>query len=106
MSNLVGERRIACAEVIAINVVRVVASTYMQDADEGLISEGTAIKPPYVVKAICNPQELSNAVDIAGRVGAQRQVKYGANVNVEASDNVIIDEVREATQNKYAKTVE
>ena len=71
-----------------------------------LISDGTAIKPPYVVKAIGNPQELSNAVDIAGGVGAQLQVKYGANVNLEASDNVIIDEVREATQNKYAKTVE
>ena len=59
-----------------------------------------------MVKAIGNPQELSNAVDIAGGVGAQLQVKYGANVNVEASDNVIIDEVRETTQNKYAKTVE
>ena len=106
MFNLIEELRNAGAEVIAINEVRVVASTYIQDADEGLISDGTAIKPPYVVKAIGNPQELSNAVDIAGGVGAQLQVKYGANVNVEASDNVIIDEVREATQNKYAKTVE
>lgn len=106
MFNLIEELRNAGAEVIAINEVRVVASTYIQDADEGLISDGTVIKPPYVVKAIGNPQELSNAVDIAGGVGAQLQVKYGANVNVEASDNVIIDEVREATQNKYAKTVE
>ena len=106
MFNLIEELRNAGAEVIAINEVRVVASTYIQDADEGLISDGTAIKPPYVVKAIGNPQELSNAVDIAGGVGAQLQVKYGANVNVEASDNVIIDEVRETTQNKYAKTVE
>lgn len=106
MFNLIEELRNAGAEVIAINEVRVVASTYIQDADEGLISDGMAIKPPYVVKAIGNPQELSNAVDIAGGVSAQLQVKYGANVNVEASDNVIIDEVREATQNKYAKTVE
>ena len=27
---------------------------------------GTAIKPPYVVKAIGNPQELSNAVTSPG----------------------------------------
>ncbi|MEO2385138.1 DUF881 domain-containing protein, partial [Bifidobacterium longum] len=60
----------------------------------------------YTVKAIGNPQELSNAVDIAGGVGAQLQVKYGSNVNVQPSDSIIIDEVREATQNQYAKTVE
>ena len=45
-------------------------------------------------------------VDIAGGVGAQLQVKYGSNVNVQPSDSIIIDEVREATQNQYAKTVE
>ena len=84
----------------------VITSTYIQDAEEGLIVDGTTIKPTYTVKAIGNPQELSNAVDIAGGVGAQLQVKYGSNVNVQPSDSIIIDEVREATQNQYAKTVE
>lgn len=106
MFNLIEELRNAGAEVIAVDSVRVVASTYIVDADGGLICDGTAIKPPYTVKAIGNPQELSNAVDIAGGVGAQLQVKYGANVDVQSSDNIVIDEVREATQNKYAKTVE
>ena len=81
MFNLIEELRNAGAEVIAINNVRVITSTYIQ-------------------------QELSNAVDIAGGVGAQLQVKYGSNVNVQPSDSIIIDEVREATQNQYAKTVE
>ncbi|KFI92491.1 hypothetical protein BISA_0893 [Bifidobacterium saguini DSM 23967] len=106
MFNLIEELRNAGAEVMAINSVRVVASTYIQDTDDGLICDGTTIKPPFVVKAIGNPQELSNAVDIAGGVGAQLQVKYGSSVDVQSSDNIIIDEVREATQNKYAKTVE
>lgn len=106
MFNLIEELRNAGAEVMAINTVRVVASTYIQDADDGLICDGTTIKPPFIVKAIGNPQELSNAVDIAGGVGAQLQVKYGSSVDVQSSDNIIIDEVREATQNKYAKTVE
>ena len=68
--------------------------------------DGTTIKPTYTVKAIGSPQERSNAGDIAGGVGAQLQVKYGSNVNVQPSDSIIIDEVREATQNQYAKTVE
>jgi len=106
MFNLIEELRNAGAEVIAINNVRVITSTYIQDAEEGLIVDGTTIKPTYTVKAIGNPQELSNAVDIAGGVGAQLQVKYGSNVNVQPSDSIIIDEVREATQNQYAKTVE
>ncbi|NMM97950.1 DUF881 domain-containing protein [Bifidobacterium olomucense] len=106
MFNLIEELRNAGAEVIAINNVRVVASTYIQDAEDGLIADGVSITPTYVVKAIGNPQELSNAVDIAGGVGAQLQVKYGANVDVESSDNVVIDEVRDAAQNQYAKPVE
>ena len=69
MFNLIEELRNAGAEVIAINNVRVITSTYIQDAEEGLIADGTTIKPPYVVKAIGNPQEPSNAVDIAGRCG-------------------------------------
>lgn len=106
MFNLVEELRNAGAEVIAINDVRVVARTYIADAQDGLVADGVAITPTYVVKAIGNPQELANAVDIAGGVGAQLQVKYGASVDVEASDDIIIDQVREATQYKYAKTVE
>ena len=99
MFNLIEELRNAGAEVIAINNVRVITSTYIQDAEEGLIVDGTTIKPTYTVKAIGNPQELSNAVDIAGGVGAQLQVKYGSNVNVQPSDSIIIDEVREAMTN-------
>ena len=90
MFNLIEELRNAGAEVIAINNVRVVASTYIQDSDEGLIADGTTITPVYKVKAIGDPQELSNAVDIAGGVGAQLQVKYGANVTVQASDLSLI----------------
>ena len=106
MFNLIEELRNAGAEVIAINNVRVITSTYIQDAEEGLIVDGTTIKPTYTVKAIGNPLEQSNAVENAGGEGAQLKVKNGSNVNVQPSDSIIIDEVREATQNQYAKTVE
>jgi uncharacterized protein YlxW (UPF0749 family) len=106
MFNLIEELRNAGAEVISINDVRVVASTYIQDAENGLIADGADIQPTYVVKAIGDPQELANAVDIAGGVGAQLQVKYGANVDVTSSDDISIDQVSEAKQNNYAKTVE
>ena len=45
MFNLIEELRNAGAEVIAINNVRVITSTYIQDAEEGSIVDGTTIKP-------------------------------------------------------------
>ena len=67
MFNLIEELRNAGAEVIAINNVRVITSTYIQDAEEGLIVDGTTIKPTYKVKpsAIrrsCPTQSISPAV--------------------------------------------
>lgn len=98
MFNLIEELRNAGAEVIAINNVRVITSTYIQDAEEGLM-RGWHHQAHIHGEAIGNPQELSNAVDIAGG-GRSAQVKYGSNVNVQPSDSIIIDEVR-----GYAKPV-
>lgn len=106
MFSMIEELRNAGAEVIAINDVRVVATTYIKDNDTGLISDGVTLTPSYVVRAIGNSQDLANAVNIAGGVGAQLQVKYGATVTVETSDTVEINQVRDDTQYKYAKTVE
>lgn len=43
---------------------------------------------------------------IAGGVGAQLKVKYGAGVDVESSDAIVINQVRDDSQFQYAKTVE
>ena len=104
--NLIEELRNAGAEVMAVNDVRVITTTYIQDANTGLVCDGVSIKPSYVVRAIGDSQDLANAVNIAGGVGAQLQVKYGASVTVETSGTVEIDQVRDETQYKYAKTVE
>lgn len=106
MFNLIEELRNAGAEVISLNEVRVVTRTYIQDTDSGLIADGTAIDAPYMIRAIGNSQELTNAVDIAGGVGAQLRVRYGADVNIEASDSIVIDQTREAAKYNYARTVE
>lgn len=64
------------------------------------------LKAPYVVKAIGDPQNLQNAVNIAGGVGSRFKVKFGADVTVMPSDSVDISETREVGQYKYAKPVE
>lgn len=107
MFTLIEELRNAGAEVIAIDEVRVVTSTYIaQSAGGQLEADGVSLSAPYVVRAIGDPAALQNAVDIAGGVGSRLKVLFGSRVTVEQSDNVRIDAVRGATDFKYAKTVE
>ncbi|KAE8126576.1 MULTISPECIES: DUF881 domain-containing protein [Bifidobacterium] len=106
MFQLLEELRNAGVEVMALNGVRVVTSTYISDTKDGLESDGQELQAPYTLKAIGNPQNLQNAVDIAGGVGSRLKVKFGAAVRVTPSDQVRITEIHESRQYKYAKTVE
>ncbi|MBW3094023.1 DUF881 domain-containing protein [Bifidobacterium sp. 64T4] len=107
MFTLIEELRNAGAEVISINDVRVVTSTSIwADDDGGLECDGIPLTTPYTVRAIGNPADLQNAVNIAGGIGSRLKVMYGARVTVKQSDNVEINATREPSTNKYAKTVE
>lgn len=106
MFKLIEELRNAGAEVMAINDVRVVTSTYISDTDDGLEADGVMLDTPYKVLAIGDPQNLQNAVNIAGGVGSSLKVKYGARVDVTSSDNIVIKQVRDVREYQYAQTVE
>lgn len=107
MFTLIEELRNAGAEVIAINDVRVVTSTSIwADEDGSLECDGIPLTAPYKVRAIGNPSDLQNAVNIAGGIGSRLKVMYGAKVTVKQSDSVQIDATREPSTNNYAKTVE
>ena len=107
MFTLIEELRNAGAEVISINDVRVVTSTSIwDDGNGGLQCDGIPLTLPYTVRAIGNPSDLQNAVNIAGGIGSRLKVMYGAKVTVKQSDNVQIDATREPSTNNYAKTVE
>ncbi len=107
MFTLIEELRNAGAEVISINDVRVVTSTSIwADEDGGLECDGIPLGTPYTVRAIGNPADLQNAVNIAGGVGSRLKVMYGARVTVKQSDNDEINATREPSTNKNAKTVE
>lgn len=107
MFTLIEELRNAGAEVIEINDVRVITSTYIAQGKNGvLVADGTDIESPFVIRAIGDPAALQNAVTIAGGVGSRLKVMFGAHVTVSTPETVTIDSVRGATDYKYAKTVE
>lgn len=106
MFNVIEELRNAGAEVIAINDVRVVTSTYVAETTAGLQCDGKMLSSPYTIKAIGDKANLQNAINMAGGVGSQLQVKFGATVTIELSDDVEITEVQSVSDYKYAKIVE
>lgn len=106
MFTMIEELRNAGAEVIAFNGVRIVTSSYVKDNKTGLYVDGKSASSPYVIKAIGNPEDLQNAIQIAGGVGSRLKVQYNAKVVLQQQESVNIDEVRRSPTYKYAKTVE
>ncbi|KAB8295469.1 DUF881 domain-containing protein [Bifidobacterium avesanii] len=106
MFHLIEELRNAGAEVIEFAGVRVITSTSIQRVNGNLVCDGVTLTSPYVVKAIGDPSTLQGAVDIAGGVGSDLKLDFGAGVAVQQVDNVVIETVRQPQTNKYAKTVE
>ena len=98
------ELRDAGAEVIEFNdSVRVVAQTSMQDTTEGgVLIDGTALRPPYVIDAIGDPHTLATALDFTG--GFISEVRgVGGKVVVQRLDTVEIASVRAPRAPKYAE---
>lgn len=107
MFTLIEELRNAGAEVISVGDVRVITSTSITQGQDGQLQcDGITLDTPYVVRAIGNPGDLQNAVNIAGGIGSRLKVMYGSRVTVEQSDDVVITAVRGEKQYKYARTVE
>lgn len=67
--NAIQELRDAGAEAIEINdEVRVVANSYVVDAQGGINLDDTVLTPPYTIEAIGDPRTLREAMHIPGGV--------------------------------------
>lgn len=96
------ELRNAGAEAIEINGVRVTGRTWFAaSGGEGVIIDGTVITPPYVWRAIGDPETLAMALEIRGGANSQQR-GYGADVQVEKSPLVKIESVATVTDPVFA----
>lgn len=101
----VQELRAAGAEAIQVGDVRVVASTWFADTDGGGISvSGAAVTPPYVIRAIGDPNTLAGAMQIPGGVTATAR-RVGAEASVDIRDEVEVDALLSVTTPQYARPV-
>ena len=98
------ELRNAGAEAIELNEQRITASSWLGTRADGLVVSGTEIDPPYVWRAIGDPQTLAVALDIPG--GALASIRgAGAAAEVDQHERLEITSVRSLTSPQWATPV-
>lgn len=104
MINLLQELRDAGAEAIQVGGVRVVADTWIGEADGGLTVHGEFVVPPYRVTALGDAHTLSAALAIPG--GFNDTVRRaGGEVSITEGDTFTIEAVAEPRELRYADPV-
>jgi uncharacterized protein YlxW (UPF0749 family) len=98
------ELRNAGAEAIEVSGRRLTATSWIADADEGVVVDGTLLTPPYRWTAIGDPQTLGVALGIPG--GALAAVRNdGGEALVERHELVRITAVRSVPEPRFATPV-
>jgi uncharacterized protein YlxW (UPF0749 family) len=106
--NGVEELRDAGAEAIEINnSVRVVAQTSLDDAEGGILVDGTQVSPPYTIEVIGDPHTLSRALNFTGGfVDDIEGPSIRGKVQVEQTQDVEVATLAETREPQYARRSE
>lgn len=100
------ELRNAGVEAMEINDrVRVVAETSFEDGTDGIVVDGVALRPPYVIDAVGSSSTLSGALSFDGGFIDDVELAQGE-VTVREQERVDVTEVRRPSQPRYAEPVE
>lgn len=100
----VEEMRDAGAEVIEVDDVRVVASTWFGSDADGLVVDGLPVRMPLTLDVIGEPHSLQEAARFRGGIVSQiTGPQIGGTVHVEQLNRVVIDSLHAVRQNQYAQ---
>lgn len=99
--NVLEELRNAGAEVVELNGVRLVTSTWFRDEGGAIVVDDEPLESPYEWTVIGDPQTMDRALEIPG--GALATVRTaGAEASTTAHDRVEITAVREPDEPEFA----
>lgn len=106
--DLVNELKYAGAEAISINDIRIINTTDIFDLRRYtyLTVGQQRLQPPYVVKAIGNPDYLSSILNLKDSGFVDRYKNSGKSVKMETSKKVQIKKYNGEMTYKYMKEVE
>ncbi|MFE4464195.1 DUF881 domain-containing protein [Oerskovia sp. NPDC056781] len=102
--NILEELRNAGVEVVEVNGIRLVTSSYFEETSRGMVVDGQRISSPYQWQAIGDPSTLETALEIPG--GAMSSVRNeGANPKITQEDLITISSTREPEAPEFATPV-
>lgn len=106
---LINELRLAGAEAISINEVRVIGMTDIVKVNDTILINEERVVSPYVVKAIGNQTYLSSALSLKNTGFIDMYTNSGKTVKMTLEKNIKIPEYRSQNnlmQFRYAKEVQ
>ena len=98
----VQELRGAGAETMQIDGVRVGVSTAVTGEPGALRVDGVEVGSPYEIRVIGSAQDLETAMNIPGGV-VDRVGRQGGSVDIEQSETVVVDALRQLDRPQYAQ---
>ena len=102
--NILEELRNAGVEVVEVNGVRLVTSSYFEETSRGMVVDGQKISSPYRWLAIGDPSTLETALEIPG--GAMASVRNDrADPKIQQKDLITISSTREPQAPQFATPV-
>ncbi|HML37357.1 MAG TPA: DUF881 domain-containing protein [Bacillota bacterium] len=102
--SLVNKMKDAGAEAVSINGQRIIVTTEISLAGDNVNINTVPTAPPYVIKAIGNPETIGSTLTI--RFGIIEQMKsYGLRINIEKKDNIEIPRYSGILKYRYAEPV-
>lgn len=106
LRTIVNELRSADAEAISINGERLVSSSEIRCVGPTIIINGNKYVPPFVIKAIGEPDMLEAALKLKGGIIDQLKSLYGFDISIAKSAEIKIEKYSGIVSFKYAKSAE
>ncbi|MGI6727678.1 MAG: DUF881 domain-containing protein [Anaerovoracaceae bacterium] len=104
--SLVNKLKDAGAEAISVNGQRIIATTEISLAGDNVNINTVPTAPPYIIKAIGNPDTLESTLTIRYGIVETMRNTYGLQVNLEKQKELKISRYSGVIKFRYAKTVE
>ncbi|QOX63551.1 DUF881 domain-containing protein [Anoxybacterium hadale] len=102
--SLVNKMKDAGAEAISINGQRIIATTEISLAGDNVNINTVPTAPPYIIKAIGNPDTIESTITI--RFGIIEQMKnYGLRINIDKQDELKVPRYSGIIKYRYAESV-
>jgi len=93
--NVLNELRASDAQALSINDERIVAMSEVRQAGNFIMVNGRQMSPPFIIKAIADPDKLESSLTLLGGVKENLEYLYHIKVDIQKSEEIKIPAVRD-----------